>query len=120
MAKTTNDAQTRTGELWASHAPLGERLDGYTWQGLKVDGNVNITKYQPGYGLRYITGTDPANASTDSFSLGQGSPQVWEPNVYAAGTAALLLRNPFAPTSSYELRAKLRDCRRITFTICRD
>ena len=67
-------------------------VDGYTWQGLKVDGNLNITKYQPGYGLRYITGTDPANASTDSFSLGQGSPQVWEPNVYAAGTAACEIR----------------------------
>lgn len=67
-------------------------VDGYTWQGLKVDGNLNITKYQPGYGLRYITGADPANAATDSFSLGQGSPQVWEPNVYAAGTAACEIR----------------------------
>jgi len=67
-------------------------VDGYTWQGLKVDGNLNITKYQPGYGLRYIYGTDPANASIDSFSLGQGSPQVWEPNVYAAGTAVCEIR----------------------------
>jgi len=67
-------------------------VDGYTWQGLKVDGNLNITKYQPGMGLRYITGSDPANASTDYFSLGQGSPQVWEPNVYAAGTAACEIR----------------------------
>ncbi|MGA2721577.1 MAG: hypothetical protein ABSG79_04105 [Bryobacteraceae bacterium] len=67
-------------------------VDGYTWQGLKVDGNLNITKYQPGMGLRYVTGNDPANASTDYFSLGQGSPQVWEPNVYAAGTAACEIR----------------------------
>ena len=67
-------------------------VDGYTWQGLKVDGNLNVTKYQPGMGLRYITGSDPANPSTDYFSLGQGSPQVWEPNVYAAGTAACEIR----------------------------
>jgi len=67
-------------------------VDGYTWQGLKVDGNLNITKYQPGMGLRYVTGSDPANSSNDYFSLGQGSPQVWEPNVYAAGTAACEIR----------------------------
>src|SRR5208282_282626 len=35
-------------------------VDGYLWQGLKVNGNLNITKYQPGYGLRYVTGSDPA------------------------------------------------------------
>ena len=67
-------------------------VDGYTWQGLKVNGNLNITKYQPGMGLRYVTGSDPANPSSDYFSLGQGSPQVWEPNVYAAGTAACEIR----------------------------
>ncbi len=66
-------------------------VDGYTWQGFKVDGNLNITKYQPGMGLRYIPGDDPGN-SNDNFSLGQGSPQVWEPNVYAAGTAACEIR----------------------------
>jgi hypothetical protein len=66
-------------------------VDGYTWQGFKVDGNLNVTKYQPGMGLRYIPGNDPAN-TTDSFSLGQGTPQVWEPNVYAAGTAACEIR----------------------------
>ena len=38
-------------------------------------------------GLRYVAGNDPANPATDYFSLGQGTPQVWEPNVYAAGTA---------------------------------
>jgi hypothetical protein len=67
-------------------------VDGYLWQGLKLDGNLNVTKYQPGMGLRYIAGSDPANPATDYFSLGQGTPQVWEPNVYAAGTAACEIR----------------------------
>ncbi|HEY1755221.1 MAG TPA: hypothetical protein VGG72_07465 [Bryobacteraceae bacterium] len=67
-------------------------VDGYLWQGLAVNGNLNVTKYQPGYGLRYIIGKDPATPTTDYFSLGQGSPQVWEPNVYAAGTAACEIR----------------------------
>ena len=67
-------------------------VDGYLWQGLQVNGNLNITKYQPGYGLRYVYGSDPAVSTTDYFSLGQGSPQVWEPNVYAAGTAACEIR----------------------------
>ena len=67
-------------------------VDGYPWQGLKIDGNLNVTKYQPGMGLRYVAGNDPANPSSDYFSLGQGSPQVWEPNVYAAGTAACEIR----------------------------
>jgi hypothetical protein len=67
-------------------------VDGYPWQGLKVDGNLNVTKYQPGMGLRYVAGNDPGNPATDYFSLGQGTPQVWEPNVYAAGTAACEIR----------------------------
>jgi hypothetical protein len=67
-------------------------VDGYLWQGLKLDGNLNVTKYQPGMGLRYIPGNDPVNPATDYFSLGQGTPQVWEPNVYAAGTAACEIR----------------------------
>lgn len=67
-------------------------VDGYTWQGFQVNGNLNVTKYQPGMGLRYVYGNDPANPSTDYFSLGQGSPQVWEPNVYAAGTAVCEIR----------------------------
>jgi hypothetical protein len=67
-------------------------VDGYPWQGLKIDGNLNVTKYQPGMGLRYVAGNDPANPSSDYFSLGQGSPQVWQPNVYAAGTAACEIR----------------------------
>src|ERR1039457_189711 len=67
-------------------------VDGYLWQGLKLDGNLNVTKYQPGMGLRYIPGSDPANPATDYFSLGQGTPQVWGLNVYAAGTAACEIR----------------------------
>jgi len=67
-------------------------VDGYPWQGLKIDGNLNVTKYQPGMGLRYVAGNDPAHPSSDYFSLGQGSPQVWQPNVYAAGTAACEIR----------------------------
>ncbi len=47
-------------------------VDGYLWQGLAVNGNLNITKYQPGMGLRYVTGNDPANPTSDYFSLGQG------------------------------------------------
>jgi len=66
-------------------------VDGYLWQGLKIDGNLNVTKYQPGMGLRYIPGNDRANPA-DSFSLGQGTPQVWEPNIFAAGTAACEIR----------------------------
>ena len=71
---------------------VGPMLDGYLWQGFKVDGNLNVTKNQPGMGLRQIQGNDPANPNTDSFSLGQGTPQVWEPNVFAAGTAACEIR----------------------------
>jgi hypothetical protein len=67
-------------------------VDGYLWQGLQVNGNLNITKYQPGMGLRYVKGNDPAAPATDYFSLGQGTPQVWEPNNYAAGTAACEIR----------------------------
>lgn len=67
-------------------------VDGYLWQGLQVNGNLNVTKYQPGMGLRQITGNDPANPNYDFFSLGSGSPQVWEPNNYAAGTAACEIR----------------------------
>ena len=76
-------------------------VDGYLWQGLKVDGNLNISKYQPGYGLRQVLGNDPANATTDYFSLGAGGgtnllgvpvPQTWEPNNYAAGVALCEIR----------------------------
>ena len=67
-------------------------LDGFTWQGFKVDGNLNVTQIQPGMGLRLVQGNDPANPSTDSFSLGQGTPQVWQPNNYAAGVAFCEMR----------------------------
>ena len=62
-------------------------VDGYTWQGFQVNGNLVITKNQPGMGLRQVLGNDPANPTTDYFSLGQGTPQTWEPNNYAAGVA---------------------------------
>jgi hypothetical protein len=67
-------------------------VDGFTWQGFQVNGNLNVTKYQPNMGLRLVTGTDPVNASTDYFSLGQGTPQVWQPNNYAAGVALCEMR----------------------------
>ena len=67
-------------------------VDGYTWQGFQVNGNLTITKNQPGMGLRQVLGNDPANPSTDYFSLGQGTPQTWEPNNYAAGVALCELR----------------------------
>ena len=67
-------------------------VDGFTWQGFQVNGNLNVTKYQPGMGLRLVVGTDPANPSTDYFSLGSGTPQVWEPNNYAAGVALCEMR----------------------------
>ncbi len=67
-------------------------LDGYTWQGFVVNGNLNVTKDQPGMGLRQIIGNDPADPATDMFSLGQGTPQVYEPNNYAAGIAACEIR----------------------------
>src|ERR1017187_8009212 len=88
-------------------------VDGYLWQGLKLDGNLNVTKYQPGMGLRYVTGSDPANSSTDYFSLGQGSPQVWEPNVYAAGTAAWKIR----PVKSTTIQRSTPDQHQITVPI---
>jgi hypothetical protein len=67
-------------------------VDGFTWQGFQVDGNLNITKYQPNMGLRLAPGSDPASPSLGYFSLGQGSPQVWEPYNYAAGVALCEMR----------------------------
>jgi hypothetical protein len=43
-------------------------------------------------GLRLVIGNDPANPTQDYFSLGQGTPQVWEPNNYAAGVALCEMR----------------------------
>ena len=67
-------------------------VDGFTWQGFKVDGNLNITQNQAGMGLRLVQGNDPVNPTTDYFSLGQGTPQVWTPNNYAAGVALCEMR----------------------------
>jgi len=67
-------------------------VDGFTPQGFKVDGNLNVVKNSPIGAPREVLGNDPANPTTDYFSLGSGNPQVWEPNVYAAGTAACEIR----------------------------
>ena len=69
-------------------------VDGFTWQGFKVDGNLNITQNQTGMGLRQTLGDDPANPAYDYFSLGQGGSgsQVWQPNNYAAGVAVCEMR----------------------------
>jgi hypothetical protein len=67
-------------------------VDGFTPQGFKVDGDLNVVKDSPVGAPRELLGHDPANAATDYFSLGSGSPQVWEPNVYAAGTSACEIR----------------------------
>jgi hypothetical protein len=67
-------------------------VDGYTPQGFKVDGNLNVVKNSPIGAPREVPGNDPVNPTFDYFSLGSGSPQVWEPNVYAAGTAACEIR----------------------------
>ena len=68
-------------------------VDGYHWQGFKVNGNLNITKIPAGHGAALqssatIRRTRPRITSRS----GQGTPQVWEPNIYAAGTA--VVRDP--------------------------
>src|SRR6202142_4073850 len=67
-------------------------VDGYTPQGFAVNGNLNVVKDSPIGAPREVLGDDPVNPTFDYFSLGSGSPQVWEPNVYAAGTAACEIR----------------------------
>ena len=42
-------------------------------------------------GLREVTGNDPCDPTHDSFSLGNGTPQVWGPEM-AAGTAFVEIR----------------------------
>jgi hypothetical protein len=80
---------------------VAPQVDGYNWQGFKVDGNLNVTQNQPGMGLRQVQGNDPVNPTTDYFSLGSGgganilggpAPETWEPNNYAAGVAACEIR----------------------------
>ena len=67
-------------------------VDGFTWQGFKVDGNLNVIQNQAGMGLRLVQGNDPVNPTTDYFSLGAGTPQGWTPNNYAAGVALCEMR----------------------------
>src|SRR3984957_8380106 len=67
-------------------------VDGYTPQGFAVNGNLNVVKDSPIGAPREVVGNDPVNPTFDYFSLGSGSPQVWEPNVYAAGTAVCEIR----------------------------
>jgi hypothetical protein len=70
---------------------IAPMLDGQPPQGFQVDGNLNVTKDQPTMGLREVTGIDPCDPAHDSFSLGQGTPQVWGPEM-AAGTAFVEIR----------------------------
>ena len=70
---------------------IAPMLDGQPPQGFKVDGSLNVVKDQPTMGLREIAGNDPADPAHDSFSLGNGTPQVWGPQM-AAGTAFVEIR----------------------------
>ena len=67
-------------------------VDGYLWQGFKVNGSMQVTTDTPGMGLRQVAGSDPVDPATDYFSLGAGTPQVWEANNYAAGVAFCEIR----------------------------
>lgn len=71
---------------------LAPMTDGFPCHGFKVDmGNFSLQSGSNAFGLRQVHGTDPVNPGTDSFSLGQGSPQVWGPEM-AAGTAFAEIR----------------------------
>jgi hypothetical protein len=70
---------------------IAPMLDGQTPQGFQVDSGLNVTKDQPTMGLREVTGNDPCDLTHDSFSLGNGTPQVWGPQM-AAGTAFVEIR----------------------------
>lgn len=67
---------------------IAPMLDGQPPHGFKVDGGLNVVSNNPTMGLREVVGTDP---QSDSFSLGQGTPQVWGPQ-RAAGTAFVEIR----------------------------
>jgi hypothetical protein len=67
---------------------IAPMLDGQPPHGFKVDGSLNVVSNNPTMGLREVVGTDP---QSDSFSLGQGTPQVWGPQ-RAAGTAFVEIR----------------------------
>jgi hypothetical protein len=68
-------------------------LDGQPPHGFKVDGSLNVITNDPTMGLREVAGNDP---QADSFSLGQGTPQVWGPQT-AAGTAFVEIRRTDQP-----------------------
>ncbi|HZT29237.1 MAG TPA: hypothetical protein VFA33_05105 [Bryobacteraceae bacterium] len=70
---------------------IAPMLDGQTPQGFQVDGSLNVVKDQPTMGLREVTGNDPCDLTHDSFSLGDGTPQKWGPEM-AAGTAFVEVR----------------------------
>jgi hypothetical protein len=67
---------------------IAPMLDGQPPHGFKVDGGLNVISDNPTMGLREVAGNDPQD---DSFSLGQGTPQVWGPQ-RAAGTAFVEIR----------------------------
>jgi hypothetical protein len=67
---------------------IAPMLDGQPPHGFKVDGSLNVVSNNPTMGLREVVGNDP---QSDSFSLGQGTPQVWGPQ-RAAGTAFVEIR----------------------------
>jgi hypothetical protein len=67
---------------------IAPMLDGQPPHGFKVDGSLNVTSDNPTMGLREVAGNDP---QSNSFSLGQGTPQVWGPET-AAGTAFVEIR----------------------------
>jgi len=71
---------------------VGPKLDGFLAQGFTVDSHGNITGYHPEMGLREVFGNDPADIRYDAFSLGQGTPQVWDLHAFAAGTSFVELR----------------------------
>ena len=70
---------------------IAPMLDGQTPQGFQVNGALTVTRNEPSMGLREVAGNDPVNPATDSFSLGNGTPQVWGPQM-AAGTAFVEIR----------------------------
>jgi hypothetical protein len=73
---------------WLPLHIIAPMLDGQPPHGFEVDGSLNVVSNNPTMGLREVVGTDP---QSDSFSLGQGTPQVWGPQ-RAAGTAFVEIR----------------------------
>jgi hypothetical protein len=76
---------------------VGHTIDGSPHHGFKVDVNGNPVSGSNNFGLRTALGADPAGTGVDagvdpSFSLGQGTPQVWTGEERAAGTAFVEVR----------------------------